>query len=74
MPASVSAPDNPFYNSVKLDAVEISHEHEVLHFTLIAKESQLEKAESLHKKSFPLRISSVNVTKSAVFCRSGHIY
>ena len=30
---------------------------------------------SLHKKlSFPLRISSVNVTKSAVSCRFGHIY
>ena len=29
----------------------------------------------LHKKwSFPLWISSVNVTKSAVFCRFGHIY
>ena len=29
----------------------------------------------LHKKwSFPLRISSVNVTKSAVFCGFGHIY
>ena len=31
--------------------------------------------EALHKKrSFPLRISSVNVTKSAVSCRFGHIY
>ena len=30
---------------------------------------------TLHKKrSFPLRISSVNVTKSAVFCGFGHIY
>ena len=30
---------------------------------------------SLHKKwSFPLKISSVNVTKSAVFCGFGHIY
>ena len=30
---------------------------------------------TLHKKwSFPLRISSVNVTKSAVSCRFGHIY
>ena len=30
---------------------------------------------TLHKKwSFPLRISSVNVTKSAVSCGSGHIY
>ena len=30
---------------------------------------------SLHKKSsFPLRISSVNVTKSAVSCGFGHIY
>ena len=30
---------------------------------------------SLHKKrSFPLRISSVNVAKSAVFCRFGPIY
>ena len=29
----------------------------------------------LHKKwSFPLRTSSVNVTKSAVFCRFGHSY
>ena len=29
----------------------------------------------LHKKwSFPCRISSVNVTKSAVFCGFGHIY
>ena len=28
-----------------------------------------------HKKwSFPLRISSVNMTKSAVFCGFGHIY
>ena len=26
------------------------------------------------KLSFPLRISSVNVTKSAVFCGFGHIY
>ena len=31
--------------------------------------------QSLHKKwSFPLRISSVNVTKSAVSCGFGHIY
>ena len=30
---------------------------------------------ALHKKrSFPLRISSVNVTKSAVSCGFGHIY
>ena len=30
---------------------------------------------SLHKKwSFPLRISSVNMTKSAVYCEYGHIY
>ena len=30
---------------------------------------------TLHKKwSFPFRISSVNVTKSAGNCRSGHIY
>ena len=30
---------------------------------------------SLHKKqSFPLRISSVNLTKSPVFCEFGHIY
>ena len=30
---------------------------------------------SLHKKiSFPLRISFVNVTKSAVSCEFGHIY
>ena len=30
---------------------------------------------ALHKKwSFPLRISSVNVTKSPVSCRFGHIY
>ena len=30
---------------------------------------------TLHKKlSFPLRISSVNVTKSAVSCGFGHIY
>ena len=30
---------------------------------------------ALHKKSiFSLRISSVNVTKSAVFCGFGHIY
>ena len=30
---------------------------------------------TMHKKwSFPLRISSVNVTKSAVSCRFGHIY
>ena len=30
---------------------------------------------SLHKKcSFPLTISSVNVTKSAVSCEFGHIY
>ena len=30
---------------------------------------------ALHKKwSFPLRIFSVNVTKSAVFCGFGHIY
>ena len=29
----------------------------------------------LHKKwSFPLRISAINVTKSGVFCRFGHIY
>ena len=29
----------------------------------------------LHKKrSFPLRVSSVNVTKSTVFCGFGHIY
>ena len=34
-----------------------------------------EKLVILHKKwSFPLRISSVNVTKSAVFCGFGHIY
>ena len=31
--------------------------------------------QSLYKKwSFPLRISSVNVTKSAVSCGIGHIY
>ena len=30
---------------------------------------------SLHKKwSFPFRVSAVNVTKSAVFCKLGHIY
>ena len=30
---------------------------------------------TLHKKwSFPLRLSSVNMTKSAVSCRFGHIY
>ena len=30
---------------------------------------------TLRKKwSFPLRISSVNVTKSTVSCRFGHIY
>ena len=32
-------------------------------------------AQTLHKKfSFPLRISSVNVTKSATDCGLGHIY
>ena len=32
-------------------------------------------ADTLHKKwSFPLRISIVNVTKSTVSCRFGHIY
>ena len=31
--------------------------------------------QTLHKKrNFPLRISSVNVTKSAVSCGFGHIY
>ena len=31
--------------------------------------------QTLHKKlSFPLRISSINVTKSAVSCGFGHIY
>ena len=31
--------------------------------------------QTLHKKwSFPLRISTVSVTKSAVFCGFGHIY
>ena len=31
--------------------------------------------ETLYKKrSFPLRISSANVTKSAIFCEFGHIY
>ena len=30
---------------------------------------------TLHKKwSFPLRVSSVNVTKSAVSCEFGHVY
>ena len=30
---------------------------------------------ALHKKwNFPLKISSVNVTKSAAFCGFGHIY
>ena len=30
---------------------------------------------SLHKKwNFPLKISSINVIKSAVFCGFGHIY
>ena len=38
---------------------------------LVESEQQL----SLHKKwSFPLRISSVNVTKSSDSCGSGHIY
>ena len=33
------------------------------------------KHSTMHKKwSFPLRISSVNVTKSAVSCGFGHIY
>ena len=33
------------------------------------------KDDSLHKKwNFPLAISSVNVTKSAVSCGFGHIY
>ena len=32
------------------------------------------KGSEVQKRSFPLRISSVNVTKSAVFCRLGHIY
>ena len=39
------------------------------------KSSSNEKHLPLHKKrSFPLRISSVNVTKSAVSCKFGHIY
>ena len=43
----------------------------ILHTVIILKDYIL----PLHKKlSFPFRISSVNVTKSAVFCGFGHIY
>ena len=34
----------------------------------------LEFSQTLHQKSFLLRISTVNVTKSVVSCRFGHIY
>ena len=34
----------------------------------------LSQGTSLHKKCFPLRISSVNMTKSAESCGFGHIY
>ena len=41
----------------------------------LASSKQLKKYISLHKKPrFPLRISSVNVTKSAGNCGFGHIY
>ena len=41
----------------------------------ITKELRKEIYTTLHKKwSFPLRVSSVNVTKSAVACGFGHIY
>ena len=48
---------------------------QVLMLVTLALPSHFYKARGLHKKwSFPLRISSVNVTKSAGKCGFGHIY
>ena len=53
----------------KLVTVEIDCDNEILGLTLYLL------ARTPHKKlSFPLRISPVNVTKSAVSCGFGHIY
>ena len=41
---------------------------------LIRKIKQKKKYPLHKKRSFPLRVSSVNVTKSTVFCGFGHIY
>ena len=42
---------------------------------IVSQFTSLYMPETLHQKlSFPLRISSVNVTKSAVSCGFGHIY
>ena len=41
---------------------------------LLFAKSQKTRSHFAQKWNFSLRISSVNVTKSAVFCRFGHIY
>ena len=52
-----------------------SHWHSCSKVTNLMLQLLLEQFFTLHKKwSFPLRISSVNVSKSAVSCGFGHIY
>ena len=59
-----------------IKTTSIFHENRSTHYTTSTSELMCwGRGSSLHKEwSFPLRISSVNVTKSAVSCEFGYIY